>query len=179
MILKTAIVFSSLLVSVASFAQTAAQPGGFRITSESIVDGNIAKVHACNRQGGENKSPHIQISNVPDDAKYLAIIMDDPDAQPVAGKTWVHWNVFNIPATVATVSVGVPPEGEVKNSSRSGGYEGMCPPNGVHTYRIAVFAMKERIDAGGIFGISPIIMEDFEKKFNGVIAQKFVLKGKF
>ncbi|MBN9367635.1 MAG: YbhB/YbcL family Raf kinase inhibitor-like protein [Comamonadaceae bacterium] len=169
----------SITLLGAGIACAQSAPGAFSISSESIVDGKIAKAHACARQGGENKSPHIGISNTPEGAKYLAVIIDDPDAVPVAGKVWVHWNVFNVPAATTAIAAGTPPDGEVKNSSRSAGYEGMCPPNGVHTYRIAVFAMKDRIDAGGFFGISPITMEKFEEKFKDVIADKALLAGQF
>ena len=68
------------------------------ISSSSFADGKIAKVHACNKMGGKNQSPPLSISGLPSDATHIAIIMDDPDAKSVAGKTWVHWNVFNIKA---------------------------------------------------------------------------------
>ena len=177
MFAKNATFSIALLSAGISFAQSTT--GEFTIGSDSIVDGKIAKTHACTRQGGENKSPHISISNTPEGTKYLAVIIDDPDAVPVTGKVWVHWNVFNIPAATTAIAAGTAPEGEVKNSSRSAGYEGMCPPNGVHTYRISVFAMKEKIDAGGIFVISPITIEKFEEKFKDVIVGKALLAGKF
>ena len=68
------------------------------IDSTSFVDGKISKVHACNKMGGKNQSPPLSISGLPSGATHIAVIMDDPDAKSVAGKTWVHWNVFNIKA---------------------------------------------------------------------------------
>lgn len=149
------------------------------ITSDSIVNGQIKKELACTEAGGARQSPHLKISGVTPDVKFLAIIVDDPDAVAVAGKTWVHWNVFNVPASTVEVPQGKAPEGEVKNSTSSSGYEGMCPPFGVHTYNFAVFGMKENIDAGGFFGISPITIERFQSKFQDVIIQKAVITGKF
>ena len=149
------------------------------ITSDSIVNGEIKQELACNEMGGKRQSPHLKISGVAPDVKFLTIIVDDPDAVAVAGKTWVHWNVFNVPASTVEVQQGKAPEGEVKSSTGNSGYEGMCPPNGVHTYNFAVFGMKEKIDAGGIFGISPITIERFQSKFKDVISQKAVIQGKF
>ena len=68
------------------------------IESTSFVNGKIAKVHAFNKMCGKSQSPPLSISGLPSDATHIAIIMDDPDAKSVAGKTWVHWNVFNIKA---------------------------------------------------------------------------------
>ena len=68
------------------------------VSSSSFADGRIAKVHACKKMGGKNQSPPVSISGLPSGATHIAIIMDDPDAKSVAGKTWVHWNVFNIKA---------------------------------------------------------------------------------
>lgn len=152
---------------------------GLTITSDSIVNGQIKKELACNEMGGKRQSPHLKISGVAPDVKFLTIIVDDPDAVAVAGKTWVHWNVFNVPASTVEIPQGKAPEGEVKSSTANSGYEGMCPPFGVHTYNFAVFGMKEKIDVGGIFGISPITIERFQSKFKDLIIQKAVINGKF
>ena len=50
---------------------------------------------------GTNVSPPLAWSNVPEHAKTLVLIVDDPDApDPAAPRmTWVHWVLFNIPAT--------------------------------------------------------------------------------
>jgi Raf kinase inhibitor-like YbhB/YbcL family protein len=151
----------------------------FSIQSKSIIDGRFEKIHACGRHGGQEQSPSIHILNTPVESKYFAIIVDDPDAQSVAGRTWVHWNVFNVPSSITNINAGKTPEGEEKSSSSQSGYEGMCPPNGTHTYNIAVFAMKEKIDAGGIFGISPITIEQFSRKFKNTIIEQALIQGKF
>ncbi len=80
-----------------------------------INNGKIGSIHACSRLGGKDQSPEIVITTIPKNAKFLTIIVDDPDARPVAGKTWVHWNVFNIPVTGSTMTfaAGSKPSGTV------------------------------------------------------------------
>ena len=91
------------------------------ISSSSFDDGKIAKVHACTKMGGKNHSPALSASGLPSDTTHIAIIMDDPDAKSVAGKTWVHWNVFNIKTVGDSYSIDAAkkPNGSIgKNSKR-------------------------------------------------------------
>ena len=57
-------------------------------------NGKILIKYTCD---GENVNPQLSISNVPENSKSLALIMDDPDAVKPAGKVCDHWIVFNIP----------------------------------------------------------------------------------
>lgn len=95
---------------------------------------------------GENVSPSIEIKNVPQKAKSLLLIMEDPDA-PV-GK-FIHWIVFNISPSDSFI-----PEGFSKksfrlergilqglNSLNQYSYFGPHPPFGTHRYFFKVFAL--------------------------------------
>ena len=152
------------------------------ISSSSFVDGKISKVHACTKMGGKNQSPPVSISGLPSDATHIAIIMDDPDAKSVAGKTWVHWNVFNIKADGDSYSIDAAkkPNGLVGKNSGGSGYGGMCPPNGKHTYRLAAFALKDevKVKASGWSGKAYTI-EKFEKEFKNSILAKSMITGDF
>ena len=152
------------------------------VSSSSFTNGMIDKVHACNKMGGKNQSPPVSITGLPDGSSHIAIIMDDPDAKPVAGKTWVHWNVFNIEAEGDSYSIGAAkkPEGLVGKNSGGSGYGGMCPPNGKHTYRLAAFALKEavKVKASG-WGGKAYTIEKFEKDFKASILAKAVITGDF
>jgi Raf kinase inhibitor-like YbhB/YbcL family protein len=77
----------------------------------------------------------------------------DPDAP--TGLGWWHWNVVNIPATVAELRSDVSgtnalPAGavELKNDYSSVGFGGACPPPGeVHRYVFTVHALGvEKLD---------------------------------
>ena len=175
------------IVSVISFVMIICGLGqlalaDMSVSSSSFVNGMIDKVHACNKMGGKNQSPPVSITGLPDGSSHIAIIMDDPDAKPVAGKTWVHWNVFNIEAEGDSYSIGAAkkPEGLVGKNSGGSGYGGMCPPNGKHTYRLAAFALKEavKVKASG-WGGKAYTIEKFEKDFKATILAKAVITGDF
>lgn len=153
---------------------------GLGVTSASIVDGKLGKPHACSRHGGRNVSPEISVTGLPDGTTHLAIVMDDPDAMAPAGKVWVHWNVVNIPASQTAFPAGQKPPGkELHHSGGGTSYAGMCPPDGVHEYRIAVFALNGEIDAGGFFGPSELTIERFADKYAGKILARGMVTGRF
>ena len=152
------------------------------ISSESIKEGKIEKVHACGRQGGRDIPLQLSIKGIPVESKYLAIISDDPDAVRPAGRVWVHWNVFNVPVKGDSLDIaaGEKLEGDVgRTTGNSKGYEGMCPPDGVHTYRFAVFALSGKIELGGFFGPSAMTIDAFEGKHKDLILRKGIVFGKF
>lgn len=91
---------------------------------------------------GEDISPPLTISDIPDDAVALVLIMDDPDAP---GGTWDHWVAFDIPPTPVIIqgvgSIGV---GGVNSWGRTG-YGGPCPPSGTHRYVFRVLALSSEL----------------------------------
>ena len=152
------------------------------VSVSGIEGGKIAVVHACSKHGGKDLSPEITITGISSEAKFLTVIVDDPDAKPVAGKTWVHWNIFNVPVTGSSMTFeeGSKPKGKVgKNSSGKSKYKGMCPPNGKHTYRFAVFTQSDAVKVKSGFSAKPLTIEDFEKKNKGSILSKAVVTGDF
>lgn len=89
--------------------------------------------------GGIN--PELLIHNVPDAAKSLALIVDDPDAPR---GTFVHWVVYNIdPNTSVIKEESVPPgSNEGANGSGKYGYVGPCPPDKKpHRYFFKLYAL--------------------------------------
>ena len=78
-----------------SKSQTA---GNFKLVSPAFEEGKpIPAKYTCD---GSNVSPQLSWSGFPEKTKSFAIIMDDPDA-PMG--TWVHWVMYNIPATVMSL----------------------------------------------------------------------------
>ncbi len=110
-----------------------------QLSSSAFKEGEfIPQRYTCD---GRNISPPLQWSGVPDGAKSLVLVCDDPDA-PMG--TWVHWMVVNIPAETTGLEEAEPVPGaayELKNSSGHTHYDGPCPPGGVHRYFFKLYAL--------------------------------------
>ena len=122
-------------------------PMSMTITSSSFPhEGMIPGRHTCQ---GHDTSPELFWGEVPDAAKSLVLIVDDPDApDPAAPKrTWVHWVLYNIPATASGLPEGVAtadlPPGTLEglNDWERAGYGGPCPPIGRHRYFHKLYAL--------------------------------------
>ncbi|MFO8164317.1 MAG: YbhB/YbcL family Raf kinase inhibitor-like protein [Thermodesulfobacteriota bacterium] len=119
------------------------------ITSTAFTEGSmIPQDYTCD---GEDISPPLEWSGLPDSTKSLALICDDPDA-PMG--TWVHWVLFNIPAHIQELPVHIPPEKIIQNGAKHGindfrkfGYGGPCPPGGIHRYYFKLYALDKEINA--------------------------------
>ena len=169
------------ILSIAAFLLLPfAQVQAFEITTAAFANGEaIPKVHACSRQGGKDLSIPIKFVDLPSGTAALAIIMDDPDAVPVAGYTWVHWVLTDISPDITELEAKS--RGDLKlgltgrNDSGSKAYQGMCPPNGKHTYFIAGYALKEMIGKK----LSSTTRKRFEKKYGKIILERSEIKGHF
>ena len=117
------------------------------LTSPAFAPGGkIPAPYTCE---GRDISPALGWTGVPESAKSLALIVDDPDApDPAAPKmTWVHWVLYNLPAAARglpeAVSRAALPMGtrEGTNDWKRTGYGGPCPPVGRHRYFHKLFAL--------------------------------------
>ena len=115
----------------------------FEISSPAFAKGGaIPSDFSCN---GRDVSPAISWTEPPAGTQSFALIMDDPDA-PMG--TWVHWIIFNIPASTRNLTEGVPTDPQLsdvslqgKTSAGSSGYHGPCPPSGTHRYFFKLYAL--------------------------------------
>ncbi len=94
---------------------------------------------------GEDIIPPLLFLDVPQDAKSLVVIVDDPDA---AVGLWTHWVVFNIPPDTHEFSEGeIPPGTQGLSSYKKPEWRGPCPSNDtVHHYRFKLFALDTMLD---------------------------------
>jgi len=169
--------YLSLILTIFSLWQGVAM-AEFKLVSHSIKHGeNIDPKYTCD---GDNISPHLKWSDVPQGTKELVLIVDDPDAAKVkggSGRTYVHWIVDDIDANEIPEDAsrsGTVPGKEVKNHSRKTQYYGPCPPDKEHTYRFNLFALNEDIDVP-----AQINADDFQKKYKEKILGKAQLKAKY
>ena len=124
------------------------EPMDFQLTSTAFEHGEpIPTIYSCD---GDDLSPALAWSGLPEGAVSLALIMDDPDA-PVG--TWVHWILYNIPAAGLGLEEGIVPEAELPDGSLHGknswsrlGYGGPCPPDGTHRYFFKLYALDKMLE---------------------------------
>ena len=118
-----------------------------KVTSNAFEhSASIPKRYTCE---GEDLSPPLAWSDVPAGTRSLALIVDDPDApDPAAPKmTWVHWVLYNLPASTLHLDQGIAPSQlpagtlEGKNDWKRTGYGGPCPPIGRHRYFHKLYAL--------------------------------------
>lgn len=108
--------------------------------------GQIPMHHTCE---GKDVSPALAWRHLPRDTKGLVLIVDDPDApDPKApAMTWVHWVLYDLPATSTGLPEGVasaalpPGTREGLNDWRRTGWGGPCPPIGRHRYFFKLYAL--------------------------------------
>ncbi|HVP36373.1 MAG TPA: YbhB/YbcL family Raf kinase inhibitor-like protein [Terriglobales bacterium] len=114
-----------------------------QLTSSAFKEGHsIPSKYTCD---GKNVSPEMKWSNIPQDTKSLALIVDDPDAPR---GTFVHWVLYDIPPSVTELKEGIPPDTQLSNGAKHGmpgfnrpGYGGPCPPSGTHHYYFKLYAL--------------------------------------
>lgn len=114
-----------------------------RISSSFFENNQMIPVkYTCD---GDNINPPLSISDVPDDAKTLALIVDDPDA-PIG--LWVHWIVWNITPDTREIAENFVPKGATEGMTDFGkpGYGGPCPPDSEHRYFFKVFALDTELN---------------------------------
>jgi Raf kinase inhibitor-like YbhB/YbcL family protein len=121
-----------------------------KVTSPAFADGDeIPRKYTCE---GEDVSPPLTFSGVPDGTASLVLIVDDPDApDPKAPKmTYVHWVLFDLPPDTTEIIEGMValPIGTKSglNDWKRTGYGGPCPPIGRHRYFFKLYALDARLE---------------------------------
>ncbi len=111
-------------------------------------NGAIPARYTCE---GDDVSPPLTWSGAPPATRSFVLIVDDPDApDPKAPRiTWVHWVVYDLPATATGLRAGVESlPGHAKaglNDWKRSGYGGPCPPIGRHRYFHKLYALDKEI----------------------------------
>lgn len=132
------------------------EASNMKLTSLAFQEGQfIPSKFTCD---GDDINPGLIISDVPSNAKSLALIMDDPDAPR---GTWVHWTVWDItPFTEEIEENNVPirapyepgtpgtPQPAIEGITDFGrsGYGGPCPPSGTHRYFFKLYALDTMLN---------------------------------
>ena len=109
-----------------------------KISSSAFADG-AAIPDKFARKGGD-KSPALKIEDVPEEAKSLVLIMDDPDAPK---GLFTHWILFNVSPRTKEIHEDSAPvmATQGKNDYGDIGYGGPQPPSGEHRYFFKLYAL--------------------------------------
>ena len=100
---------------------------------------------------GVDTSPALSWSKAPDGAQAFAVICHDPDAplvSPAGTYGFVHWVLYNIPASTTGLAEGSGEFTSGKNDFGNEAYGGPMPPNGhgQHHYYYWILALNNQID---------------------------------
>ena len=138
-------------------------------TSAFENGGAIPPKYTCD---GENVSPPLEWSDVPGDATALTLIVEDPDAPR---GTFVHWLIFDIPASEHGLAEAVGIAGPEAGGGRQGrngfgklGYGGPCPPSGTHRYFFRLYALERKLNVRSGVGRDEV---DQAIRAGGVVAE--------
>jgi hypothetical protein len=170
------LIASSGLVDRCEARKKGAKRMEIKVTSTAFEAGDmIPKKYTCD---DINVSPPLAFSGIPAGAKSVALICDDPDAPR---GTWVHWVLYNLPASAKQLPEHVPAQATLPNGARHGrndfgnlGYGGPCPPSGTHRYFFKVYALNAELD------LQPgATKAQFVRAMNGHVLAQGELVGKY
>lgn len=118
-----------------------------QITSSAFE--NMGRIPTKYGRLHENINPPLTISNIPEDAKSLALVMDDPDVPEMAGVTvWDHWVVYNISPHTKEIPENWDMSGCTQGVGTRGEdvYGGPKPPDREHRYFFKIYALDSELD---------------------------------
>jgi Raf kinase inhibitor-like YbhB/YbcL family protein len=123
------------------------------VSSTAFEDGQ--PIPATYSGDGKNIPPPLFWTGSTDKVQSFALVVEDPDAP--TPDPYVHWLLYNIPASVRQLPEGLEKEPGLatfhnamqgKNSSLKTGWTGMAPPKGdtPHRYFFQLFALDTRLN---------------------------------
>jgi hypothetical protein len=150
------------------------------ITSTAFEhEGKIPRRFTCE---GDDVSPTLAWTGVPESVRSLVLIVDDPDAPDPKNPrmTWVHWVLYDIPPTATGLAENIElpalPTGtrEGLNDWKRAGYGGPCPPIGRHRYFHNLYALDTELG-----DLGRAAKADVERAMKGHVVAEAVLVGTY
>ncbi len=145
-------------------------------TTTEFQEGAIPKAFTCD---GADLSPALAWGAPPVGTQSFALTVIDIDA-PVG--TFVHWVLYNVPASVRALREGVLKREQLPDGSRQGmtdfdkiGYGGPCPPGkSPHRYVFSLYAVDSTLNLA-----SGATRKQLEKALRGHVLAHGNLIGKY
>jgi Raf kinase inhibitor-like YbhB/YbcL family protein len=109
-----------------------------KITTQAFENG--AAIPRRYAKKGGNVSPALEFGEVPETARSIVLIVDDPDAPH---GLFTHWVLFNLGPAMRRLPEGAVPAGarQGKNSWGEPRYGGPQPPDREHRYFFRLYAL--------------------------------------
>ena len=183
--MKKSVILICLIFSAIIFGK-----GNFIWKSEGIVNNIIEEKYggkgADTIKGVGSRSLPLEWSNPPKGTKSFVIIMEDHDAIPVTGFTWIHWSVADIepekrklnenesrsnPALIQGLNSWNSSIGGF-TSEEASFYGGPMPPDKDHKYRFTIYALDKKLDLKNGY-----YLNELYEKMDGHVLDKSVLEG--
>jgi Raf kinase inhibitor-like YbhB/YbcL family protein len=148
----------------------------FVLLSDDIEPNDTIPIeHTCD---GDDRSPPLTWHGAPAETAAYALVVHDPDAPR---GDWVHWVVFDLPATTRSLPNGVPRartvDGGAQGTNDFGklGWGGPCPPPGAaHRYVFELYALDAPL------GLPPGSKRaDVERAMQGRVLARTELVGRY
>jgi Raf kinase inhibitor-like YbhB/YbcL family protein len=150
----------------------------FTISSAAFSENSsIPSLYTCD---GAQTSPPLSIAGAPKGTQSYALIVEDPDVpkQLVPSGIFVHWVVFNIPASITEITEGALVGTPGANGAGKSAYTGPCPPPqyepSEHRYVFTLYALDIQLSLKA--GASK---DDVLKAMKGHILGQAQLVGKY
>ena len=162
-----------------------------KVVSSGIVDGKFDLKYGKHGTQFDEKgmctySIPLEILDAPKGTVTFAIVMEDKDAIPVSGFSWIHWTVANLTRNYLLENESINAkdfiQGTTSYSSRlsehtrleASFYGGMAPPNCPHIYEVHVYALDTELDLETGF-----YMNELYKAMDGHILESVTIKGEY
>lgn len=124
------------------------QLGDVSLSSSAFDDGD--QMPDWVGYANENESPPLSIDGVPERTESIALIVDDPEAEPAVGHVWDHWLVWDVDPATSDIPRGWDPAAAGATVGYTDyveqGYGGPAPPDGSHTYYFKLYALDSTLE---------------------------------
>lgn len=160
---KIIILILSLLFTVVSFGK-GDEKRKMKFNSSGIDHGKILTKYGVHGETFIDNTPALSIplewSEAPKETKQFVVVMEDYDAIPPVGFSWIHWVVIipgdyknleeNASRTDKNIIQGanswVTVQGGKLERKKASFYGGPAPPDKDHTYTFRLYALDKKLD---------------------------------
>ena len=142
-----------------------------KITSQAFTNGG--KIPDKYTMYGDNIIPPLHLDEVPDKARSLALVVEDPDAP---NGTFNHWILFNVDPRTRDIKENCVPVMATQGRNDFGEveYDGPKPPSGEHRYFFKAYALDAMLPL-----TRGTQRQDLEREMKEHILDSATLMGKY